>query len=376
MLALDYPVIDADAHVNEPPDLWQTRLPIALREKGPRVERGDDGGDWWFLDGGRRRRPVGLTVLAGLSFLDYRKEGFTYAGIRPSNFEPEARLNDMELDGVAAQVLYPSVALSGAKAYAEDRELQVACVRAYNDWLADFCAAAPDRLHGVALIPSTGLDDALNELDHATKRGHKAAMISAYPSGKIDPDPEVDDRFWAALQEIGLPAAVHIGSFTRQPLGGLPLPAQTLSLTAFAKSGGPAMQLAGDFIVTGIPERFPRLKLLLVEANIGWIPAWLEQLDDNYLRHRHWTGVDALPRTPSEYFYRQFYSTFMVDRTGVELRHRCGLDRIMWSTDFPHAGSDWPNSRLVIAQNFAGVPPAEVKLMLHDTAAELFRVPL
>jgi predicted TIM-barrel fold metal-dependent hydrolase len=376
MIPISYPIIDADAHVNEPPDLWQTRVEARLRERAPKVVKGPDGHDRWSFDNGQRLMPIGRTVVAGLSFLDYRVDGFSYDTIRPSSFDPQARLEDLALDGLAAQVLYPSVALGGAKTYSADPGMQLACIRAYNDWLADFCSHAPDRLHGVAILPATGVDDLLAELDFAVRRGLKAAMLSAFPGGSLEPNPELDDRGWAAIQESGLPAAIHIGSFTKRAFSMGAFPAQELSLTASSKSGGLAMELTGDIIFSGIPERFPNLKFLLVESNIGWIPPWLEQMDDNYMRHRFWSGAHQLPLTPSEYWLRQFYATFMVDRSGVETRHRVGVDHIMWSTDFPHAGSDWPNSRWVIAHNFDGVPADETRKMLHDNAAVLFRVPL
>lgn len=376
MLALPFPVIDADAHVNEPPDLWESRLPAGLRERGPRLVRDSTGGDVWLVAEGQKRKPFGLTALAGRSFLDYQHGGLTYEGIRPSSYDPHARLQDMALDGIAAQVLYPSVALSGAQSYSGDLEMQAACTRVYNDWLAEFCQEAPGQLFGMAIVPATGIQTALTELKRARELGHRGVMLSSYPNGGLDPDPNVDDEFWSTAQSLRMPVGIHIGSFSRYPLGGYAIKAQTLSLTAATKSGAHAMQLLGDLIFSGITERFPELQILLVEANIGWIPSFLEKADDNYLRHRFWSGADRLPSTPTEYFRRQIYVTFMVDRTGVDLRHHIGVNRLLWSTDFPHAGSDWPNSRWVIERNFTGVPEDEQRQMLHDNAAGLFGIAL
>ena len=143
--SIDYPIIDADAHVYEPPEVWQARVPARLRERAPRVSR-TESGDVWSFDGGDRTRAVGLMAAAGASYLGFRPSGLTYDSIRRGTFEPAARLADMDADGIHAQLLYPSVCEEGARMFGDDRSLQLACVRAYNEWLLEFCSAAPDRL--------------------------------------------------------------------------------------------------------------------------------------------------------------------------------------------------------------------------------------
>ena len=165
--SIDYPILDADAHVNEPPDLWQSRVTQRLRARAPKVLRTETG-DVWSFDDGKRLRPLGLTATAGLSYLQFRAEGFRYEEIRPGSFDPKARLADLDADGIWAQVLYPSVTLAGARTYADDRELQVACVRAYNEWLADFCAEGGGRLIGQTIIPTTGVADAVTAAGGST----------------------------------------------------------------------------------------------------------------------------------------------------------------------------------------------------------------
>ncbi|HZQ83609.1 MAG TPA: amidohydrolase family protein, partial [Acidimicrobiales bacterium] len=199
--AIDYPVVDADAHVNEPPDTWQARVPAALRDRAPKVEHTDEG-DVWLFDGGKRRRPLGLTATAGRSYLQYQPDGLTYDGIRPGSFDPKARLADLDADGLWAQVLYPSVTLAGAKAYGKDRELQLACVRAYNDWIAEFCDGSDGRLIAQAVLPTTGVEDAVDEYQRALELGHRGAIISAFPNGSLDPSSE-DDRFWDLAEGSG-----------------------------------------------------------------------------------------------------------------------------------------------------------------------------
>jgi predicted TIM-barrel fold metal-dependent hydrolase len=371
--SIDYPIIDADAHVYEPPDVWQTRVPARWRERAPRVARTDEGDVWWF-DGGERVRPVGLMAAAGASYLDFRPAGLTYDGIRRGHFDSAARLADMDADGISAQLLYPSVCEEGARMFGDARELQLACVRAYNEWLVEFCAVAPRRLFGHAIIPATGVADAVGELEWALQAGYRGVLISTFPSGSVEPSPD-DDAFWARAQEAGVPVALHIGSFHADgPVKRRRFdPLAVLPRAATSKSGANTVPLVARLIFSGVCERFPRLHALLVEANIGWIPAMLEQTDDMFLRYRWFTGTaERFPTMPSRVFHRNFWATFMIDTVGIELRHRLNLDHLMWSTDYPHTGTDWPNSRVTIARLFRGVPRGDVKKMLHANCKALY----
>jgi predicted TIM-barrel fold metal-dependent hydrolase len=373
--SIDYPIIDADAHVYEPPDVWQARVPERLRARAPQVTRGEEG-DVWSFDGGARVRPVGLMAAAGASYLDFRPSGLTYEAIRRGHFDPAARLADMDADGIHAQLLYPSVCEEGARMFGDDRTLQLACVRAYNEWLLEFCSGGRERLFGHAVIPATGVRDAVAELEWALRHGHRGVLISTFPSGAVEPSAD-DDPFWARAEEAGCPVALHIGSFHADgPVARRRFePAAVLPRAATSKSGANTVPLVARMIFSGLFERFPRLRALLVEANIGWIPAMLEQTDDMFLRYRWFTGTaDSLPTMPSRVFHRNVWATFMIDTVGIELRHRLNVDHLMWSTDYPHTGTDWPNSRVTVARLFRGVDRDDVKKMLHANCKTLYRL--
>jgi predicted TIM-barrel fold metal-dependent hydrolase len=371
--SIDYPIVDADAHVYEPRDLWQSRVPAALRPRAPVCRRTEDG-DVWSFDDGERRRPVGLMAAAGTSYLGFRPAGLTYDGIRPGFFEPAARLADMDADGIFAQLLYPSVCEEGARMFGDDRALQLACVRAYNEWQREFCAAGGGRLFGHAVVPATGVADATAELEWALAAGYRGVLVSTFPSGRVEPSRD-DDPFWARAEEAGTPVALHIGSFHADgPVKERRFePEAVLPRASISKSGANTVPLVARMIFSGLFERFPRLRVVLVEANIGWIPAMLEQTDDMFLRYRWFTGAAAtLPTMPSRAFHRNVWATFMVDTVGIELRHRLNVAHLMWSTDYPHTGTDWPNSRMTIERVFAGVPVDEVRAMLHDNCKRLY----
>jgi predicted TIM-barrel fold metal-dependent hydrolase len=377
--SIDYPIVDCDSHVNEPPDLWQERVPAKWKERAPRVERVEQG-EMWLFDGGKEKWPVGLTAVAGLSFFDYRPIGITYETMRRGSFDTKARLDDMDADGIHTQVLYPSVTLKGAKAYGSERELQLVCVRAYNEWLLDFCRGSGGRLVPLAIIPTTGVADARAELETGLAAGHRGCVISSFPNGSLDPKPE-DERFWSLCESEGVPVSVHIGSFLRGPVTGRRESGWSslafVGVAALTKAGGQTLPAVCDILFSGIFARHPKLKIVLVESNIGWIPTLLEQADDMLMRYRWYTGaVNEQKEFPSQIFRRNFWATFMVDTVGMDLRHRMNLEHLMWSSDYPHSGSDWPNSRVTIERVFRDVPRDQVKQMLHTNCRDLYRLEL
>jgi predicted TIM-barrel fold metal-dependent hydrolase len=202
-------------------------------------------------------------------------------------------------------------------------------------------------------------------------------VISAFPNGTLGPAGE-DEAFWAFAQETGTPVAVHIGSFlptTGQGGAGptMDVP-QFMGVAGATKSGSHTLPVVCTLLFSGVFDRFTDLKLLLVESNIGWIPTLLEQVDDMFYRYRFFTNGEDMRATPSRIFHRNFWATFMVDTVGMDLRHRLNIDHIMWSTDYPHTGTDWPNSRITIERNFRGLPRTEVKKMLHDNCRALYRL--
>ena len=369
---IDYPIIDCDGHVHEPPDLWQTRVPARLRDRAPQVIETDKGHMWSF-DAGKGMRQVPPT---GWEPPNVDPLGPTYDTMRPGAFETKPRLVDMDADGVYAQVIYPTVTLSGASIYsADDAELQLACVRAYNEWILEFCDGSDGRLIPQAIMPTCGVDAILAELRWVQDRPFRGLLISTYPNGTIDPAPE-DDEFWTAARESGLPVAIHLGSFNppevaRRPWNIRELP--FLGLAAAGKSGKNAISTTLNILFSGVPIRFPEIPFVLVEANIGWIPTTLEQTDHMFYRFRYLTGaVETMHEMPSAVFHRSFWAGFLVDQVGVELRHHMNIDHLMWGSDYPHTATDWPHSRLTIERNFAGVPQSEVRRFLHDNCKTLY----
>ncbi len=374
---MDYGIIDADSHVNEPGDVWVTRVPASMKDKVPKVVDLPDGKLAWSYMDGKRIRPIGMEAAAGLDVTQYDPTGTPKSLLRSGSWDPKARIADMEADMISAQVIYPGVALTGAASYSDDRDIQTACVRAYNDWLLDeFCAYAPDRLIGLPILPSTGVDDVVVEWRRVAEMGARGVIIASYPNGGNEPSPE-DERFWSEIADWEYPVHIHFGFFGGVNRG---VPASTPrpngvhpTVTFLNRFGMGVFKPIADIIHDGLFERHPKLKVVAVETGIGWIPFYLETLDDNFLRHRWQSGVH-LKRMPSEYFKEHIWATFVTDPIGLDTRHRYNIDRIMWSTDYPHVQTDWPNSQRFIFYELKGIPDDERRKILRDTAASLYRL--
>ena len=359
-----YNVISADSHVSEPPDLFTSYIDPAFRSRAPRLIR-DGNADKWQMEG-VPLRSIGLQTAAGKPSKDLSVDALYEDGPR-GGWDPKARIQDMELDGVDAEVLYTSL----FPLYRlPDWEYQMACVRAYNDWLADMCGTCADRLFGIAVVPLDHVEDAVVELRRVAKKGLRGVVVCSSPPGDRPFSDPSFDPFWAEAAELRMPVSLHMFSAgsVRRP--------STIDGMAFDATAPMEIQEAlATLISGGVPERYPELKLVSVEAGIGWIPTFLDRMDRYF--ERHYLRAPDRPKLamrPSEYFRRQMFATFMVDRPGVETRHHIGVGNIMWSSDYPHSNSTWPESRNVIDSQFGDVPEEDRRRVVCDNAVGLYRL--
>jgi predicted TIM-barrel fold metal-dependent hydrolase len=354
-------LIDADTHVNEPPDLWTTRLPARFRDRAPRMERFEQG-DAWILEGVADPINFGLNAAAGDTDLRPWKR---FEEIRPGGYDPAARLVEMDQDQVDACVLYPTPRLSHSLFANQDPEFHLALIQVYNDWLSEYCAHAPTRLGGIALLPNRGVDMAVAELERAMSLpGMKGALVGCYPHGDLEVAPE-DDVLWKSAAAAGVPLHLHVSLVNEMPGAHK---AKVPGDVRFYDAPQRMLQL----IWAGVFERVPELQLAVVEADIGWLPYFMEQIDDRYRRLRLRESLD-LPHPPSHYMRNNMLFTYVTDHYGVRNRHDIGVDTIMWSSDYPHLPGDWPNSWRTIHADFSGVPEAERDAILWGNAQRLYR---
>jgi predicted TIM-barrel fold metal-dependent hydrolase len=360
-----YKLISTDSHLTEPGDLWTSRVPEKFRDRVPRMVHLEKGAAW-VMEGVPEPIAFGFTVCAGNKPEDVR-DWMHLHEMRAGGWDPAKRIEELDADKVDAEVLYPNRPWQAVVAN-RDADLHHAMVWAYNDWLSEYCSYAPQRLGGVAAIPNRGIDEAVAEVQRtAAMPGFVAFNLSCYPHGNTELQPE-DDRLWAAIQEIGMPIAIHIGLSDAMPYQ---LNARKLPGTVhFYDAPGRMLEL----IFGGVLDRFPGLKFVMTEVDCGWVPYFADQADDNYLRHEKATlRGQELAKLPGEYIREFFWFTFITDMSGIENRHRIGVEHMMWSNDYPHITSDWPYSWKTINAQFAQVPTAERHAMLAGNALNVFK---
>jgi predicted TIM-barrel fold metal-dependent hydrolase len=326
--------------MTEPPDLWEKRLPAALRDRAPRFPQRDNASS------GR---------------------------VRAGGWDPYERLKDQAYDSISAEVLYPT--RGNAAWVTGDVELEEACCRVYNDWMIEFCSAAPQRLWGLAMISLWNIEHAVQELERCRKAGLRGATIGLVPAEELLYGSEHYERFWAACQDLAMPVNMHINSgpgrlhFSPQQRSGL-MPDGAMG------HKWDCMKAVGNIIAAGIFERYPGLNLVVAEAGVGWIPFFAQEFgyyQESFAPSPAGLGRQRdLPRSPSEYIYRQVYGVFIQDTVGGKLLPEYGLDTFMWSNDYPHSACIWPGATRFIAQDLGHLTPEARARVLCGNAVRLY----
>jgi predicted TIM-barrel fold metal-dependent hydrolase len=250
-----------------------------------------------------------------------------------------------------------------------DGGLQEAAFDAYNDWLAEMCSAAPSRLAGLALISVHEVEHAVKALQRWTKRGLRGAMISCVPPEGTEYSEARYEPFWAAAEDLGVPISIHTLTtsrntpyrFSRERRGAARYPESPMEV----------MLTLGEMLTSPLFDRHPRLRVVLAEADIGWLPWLLARVDRGHERYARQNDIHTELK-PSEYFHRNVSASFIVDRVGVFNREAIGVENLMWSSDYPHTDSTWPRSRESIDHDFAGVAEADRIRMTCTNAAKLY----
>jgi predicted TIM-barrel fold metal-dependent hydrolase len=370
-MAREYHLISADSHVLEPPHIWTTYMPKQFHAKAPKVVPDGDGGEAWQFAPDVPPAPIGIYASAGRKHEDVRWTGVKFADANKGNFRGDERLKEQDVDGVDAEVMFGSARMMAHFFSDPDPAFQLAGVQAYNNWLAEeICSVAPDRLIGLAAMPALGVEASIKEMDRCLKMGLKGVWLNTMPSVGAAIRPE-DDPFWAAAQANGVAVHWHV-RVMRQIMKPKPKGVRGDDLIGLASVGAASMIIdMGEIIQSGVHDRFPNLTWVMVEAGSGWIPYVLEQLDDRWWRNRSWLPV-KLQNVPSFYYRRNWRSTFMVDHYAVRNRHLLGVDNMMWSSDYPHHGCDWPETRRVVDDMFRDVADDERRKMCALNAAKLY----
>jgi uncharacterized protein len=378
---LDHPVLSADGHIDLPllpADLFTAAAPAHLVERMPRVVDGPDGPAWVRADGTRIARVggsghTGQPYVPGQSarFDRMNESGFwddVAAGVHHPA-DPALRLAAQDRDGIVGEVIY---GVLGAANVLDDPEVEAAFMRIYNDWVHEFCSHAPDRLVGVACLPSNDPDAAVAELHRCTARGQRAVEIAL----THDMLPLWRQEFapiWAAAEATG--ALVHLHTI------GPPVDPRHATNVREVKSWMGAwltvfqlrmIERLAELCFGGVLHAHPSVTVVLGESGIGWLPYVLERMDEEY--HERFTDLE-LTMPPSGYVRRQVLATFQHDEAGLALIERIGAGNVMWGNDFPHGDGVWPDSIPTIEAQFAGVDPGVRRQVCFDTTRRIYGFP-
>jgi len=310
-------------------------------------------------------------------FTDLVKQRWSELTQTEGIFEPQARLRDMDTDGIAAEVIFHGASTAdiipwqgrGFWQESSSRELEAVGRQIYNRWLADFVSAAPDRFIGAAQVPIWDVDASVKEVEWAAEAGLKCINFPAPHRSAPDYNSPIYEPFWAACAAADLPLTTHGGSGDMPSYSGPEAWALYMSdLFFYSRRGLWYLTWAGVF------ERYPNLKYVFVEQRSEWVPSTLAHLDSIYYSEFHdWKRM--IPRPPSEYFAQNCYvaSSFMA-RFEADNRHEIGIDHFMWGSDYPHYEGTWGYTDKVLRQTFAGMPVDDVRKILGENAVRCFNL--
>ena len=377
-LMKDFFVVSADSHVNEPFDLWLTRIDAKFRDRVPRIEVDEKGRKWFVVEGFRksiireapRDEQVSVDEFQKRSnSAGYRMElDRTKGAMFQQRGNPSAdRYADMDYDGVDAEILFPNKGLTNWSS--PDPAMHVAMCRVYNDWVHEVFAGS-SRTFPTACVAPADISACVAEIERVAKLGfHSVTMPPLVTGGKGYNLPDYDP-VWSALEETGMPVCFHAGTGkdprTATGDGGAIINYVVHAMNTVLE---PTVQLCAS----GVFDRHPKLRFATIEAGAGWVPYALFAMDEGFRKHAFWVSP-KLKDKPSEYFKRHGHASFQEDPIGVELRHLLGIDSLLWGNDYPHIEGTWPYSDDVTSKLMAELTKEEKAKIVGLNAASLFNI--
>lgn len=363
------PIISADSHITEPPGTYIDRIDHKYKDTAPHIVRDEKKGDLFVIEGLNQPIPMGLVAAAGQKAEDLRMFGAKFEDLHRGGWDPEARMAEQDRDGVAAEVLYPTVGMLLCNH--PDIDYKKACFDAYNLWIAEYCSPHRDRLIGLGQTAMRSVEEGIEDLRKMKALGLRGVMMPGDP-GISDYDDPMYGPFFEAAVDMQMPLSFHILTSKGDVVGA---PARGPKMNGFMSIIRGCQDIMGTFILGAVFERHPKLKLVCVEADAGWVPHYMYRMDHAYDRHRYWLTAGALSKMPSEYFREHIYVTFQDDWVAFKMKDLCNIRRLMWANDFPHSDSTWPNSQALLKQHAAHLTEEEKNFILHDNVAELYNLP-
>ena len=384
-------IISADDHVIEPAHVWQDRMPSKHKELAPKIViapqgemtlndgvwletpgTGDKMAAWWHFEN-KRYQIKQMVACPGIPPEEVTMEGVTYDDIAPGCYDPIARLADMDINHVEASLCFPNYPRFCGQLFSEadDLELGLLCVQAYNDWMIDeWCGSSGGRLIPLCIVPLWDAELAAKEISRVAEKGCRAVAWSELPAWLGRPGLHGDfwDPFLKACEETQTVICMHIGSGTKTVQTSPEAPTVVTANLIVCNSAASMI----DWIFSGKFEQFPNLKLLYAESQIGWIPYFIERADDTWRTHQWAQGEKRIPKPPSHYYKKHVYSCFFKDTVGIDLLDRIGEDNVLFETDYPHQDGTFPNTLAIAEELFGHLEQETIDKIARDNAIKLF----
>ncbi len=368
-----YTVISVDDHLVEPPDMFEGRLPGALQERAPRIVE-VDGKQIWEFDGGFYTQ-VGMNALAGRRLETVKLEPFRFEHMRRGCYDVDARIHDMDINGVWASLNFPSM-ITGfcGRVFSQcsDPVLGLAVTKAWNDWLFDeWYSPYPTRIIPMGITFLTDPEAGAAEIYRNAERGFRSVTLPERPHRLGLPSLFLD--YWEpiirACAETDTVISLHVASSggAEHPEGA---PGLQVGATLF---GQLSLTACAEWLWSGWALRYPNLKIAMSEGGIGWVAMLIDRLNNIIDRSGYGLGWDI---RPADVLHRNFWFCTIDDPSTIETRHTIGVDRVMVEVDYPHGDSTWPDTQAVIEKYWGHIPPAELRQMCCENAAALYRHPL
>jgi predicted TIM-barrel fold metal-dependent hydrolase len=368
----DMIMVSVDDHIVEPPTMFDNHLTVEQKAFAPRMERDEEGKDFWIYEG-MRLPQVGLNAVAGRVPEEFGCEPSSLDQMRLATYDVNARVDDMNVNGILGSMNFGSfVGFEGATFLGvKDKNRALTVLQAYNDWHIDeWCGSHPGRFIPLAILPLWDVQAMVAEVKRVRAKGCHAVSFSDNPSAKGLPSIHLDywEPFWAACADNEMVICNHIGTGNAPPHPSMesPIDAWIIGMPISISIS------AADWLHLAALQRHPNLKIALSEGGVGWIPYFLERADFTYGHHKAWTNADFGSKLPSEVFHEHFYTCFIDDKFGVHNRHAVGIDTMMYECDYPHSDSLWPHAPEALFESMKNVPDAEVDKMTHLNAMKAF----
>jgi predicted TIM-barrel fold metal-dependent hydrolase len=369
----DLILVSVDDHVIEPANMFEDFIPAKYLDRAPKLISDDVGEKWVFGEG--ETRNVGLNAVAGRVPEEYGLEPTNFDEIRIGCFDVDERVRDMDANGVLGSLNFPSMARFCGQFFAsraaQDPDLALAVLRAYNDWhLEAWCGPYPDRFIPCTIPPIWDPLLMADEIHRTAAKGSHCVSFSMNPHALGLPSLHSDhwDPFWAACDETDTVVTLHIGS------GGLevqtsPDAPMNVRITC---SGINIYPTAADLVWSPVFQKFKNVKVALAEGGVGWIPYFLERIDYTYEHHKAWTRPDLGGQLPSEIFGERIITCFIVDKFGLRNLDAMNEDMVAWECDYPHSDTTWPRSPEVVWDSVQGLTDEQINKITHANALRLF----